>query len=347
MAGKDAQYISIAGQQPTITLVNNGTNRPPAVTRQVLVTPLTSAHTIQQQRNFPATKLLNSQPSSHTVSKVDKVLLKAVNKKGKKDPKTFTLRNVDQHALLTCDNLKGAIRRKLSDDITTGDFDVGYIQGTTVVRIRTSDDLEELWSLLRQPQKSTVLWCDGLIAHAGHKRKHSDDDEDSDTEQQQSRKSRSKKHDTNVQQVQDTVDQLKAKYGSSYTQMQFRIWAELIVEGMCSIDGPPANNSMFMRAGAGGGTNKKKNESPATRALTDAITAALSAKDVQESQQPTPRPSTSISSPAKLIENRSKLYKQLSELKNLKGCGVLDDDEYAAEKATIMDLLKQLSSKSN
>lgn len=136
-----------------VTLVNNGTSRPPAVTRQVVVTPLTSANTIQQQCSFTATKSLTSQPSAHTVSKADKVLLKAVNKKGKKDPKTFTLRNIDQHALLTCDNLKGVIRRKLIDDITTSDFDVGYVQGATVVCIRTSDDLEELWSLLRQPQK--------------------------------------------------------------------------------------------------------------------------------------------------------------------------------------------------
>ena len=143
MAGNDAQYISIAGQQPTITLVNNGTSRPPAVTRQVLVTPLGSAHTVQQQRTS-----MNSQPTSHTVSKVDKVLLKAVNKKGKKEPKTFTLRDVDRLAFLTCDNLKSVIKRKLSDDITVGDFDI--VQGTTVVRIRTSDDLEELWSLLRQ-----------------------------------------------------------------------------------------------------------------------------------------------------------------------------------------------------
>lgn len=76
-----------------------------------------------------------------------------MNKKGKKDPKTFTLRNIDQHALLTCDNLKVVIRRKLIDDITTSDFDVGYVQGATVVCICTSDNLEELWSLLRQPQK--------------------------------------------------------------------------------------------------------------------------------------------------------------------------------------------------
>ena len=105
-----------------------------------------------------------------------------------------------------------------------------------------------------------------------------------------------------MQQVQDTVDQLKAKYGSSYTQMQFRIWAELIVGGMCSIDRPPCNNSMFKRAGAGDGASKR-NESHVTQALTNVITAALSAKDNQESQQSIPQPSTSISSPAKLIQS--------------------------------------------
>jgi len=77
-------HLSITGQQLMVTLVNNGTSRPPAVTRQVVVTPLTSANTIQQQCSFTATKSLNSQPSAHTISKVDKVLLKAVNKKGKK-----------------------------------------------------------------------------------------------------------------------------------------------------------------------------------------------------------------------------------------------------------------------
>ena len=85
---------------------------------------------------------------------MDKVLLKVVNKKGKKDPKTFSLRNINQHALLTCDDLKGVIRKKLSDDITSGDF---YVQDTTVVRIHTSEDLEELWSLLRQLHKNMIL----------------------------------------------------------------------------------------------------------------------------------------------------------------------------------------------
>ena len=90
---------------------------------------------------------------------------------------------------------------------------------------------------------------------------------------------------------------------------------------------------MFKRAGAGDEASKN-----VTQTLKNVIAATLSAKDNQESQQSTSRPSTSMSSPAKLIENRSKLYKQLSELKNLKSCGVLDDEEYAAEKATLMDL---------
>ena len=75
----------------------------------------------------------------------------------------------------------------------------------------------------------------------------------------------------------------------------------------------------------------------------------LSAKDNQDLQQSASRPSTSSS--AKLIEICSKPYKPLSELKNLKGCGVLDDEEYATEKATIMDLpvpnLKVLNTNDN
>ena len=130
-----------------------------------------------------------AQPSLHfeqhlSAVKVDKVLLKAVNKKGKKDPKTFTLRNVDQSAVLSCDDLK-IIRKNLRYDITSGHFDVGYIQGSSVVRIRSNEDLAELWSLLK---KSTTLWCDGLSASA--KRKHSEDECDDDHRSRKSQKIR-------------------------------------------------------------------------------------------------------------------------------------------------------------
>ena len=65
--------------------------------------------------------------------------------------------------------------------------------------------------------------------------------------------------------------------------MQFCIWAELIVGGMCSTDWPPCNNSMFKRAGVGDGASKK-NESHVTQALMNVITAALSANRSHSSQ---------------------------------------------------------------
>ena len=63
---------------------------------------------------------------------------------------------------MTCEDLKGVIKTKLSDDITSGDFAVGYVQGTTVVRIYTSEDLEELCMVTveaaTQKHSSMVQW---------------------------------------------------------------------------------------------------------------------------------------------------------------------------------------------
>ena len=42
---------------------------------------------------------------------------------------------------------------------------------------------------------------------------------------------------------------------------------------------------------------------------------------------------SSGSSPAQVIEHRSKLYKQLNELQELHGSGILNEDEYYTEKA--------------
>ena len=42
----------------------------------------------------------------------------------------------------------------------------------------------------------------------------------------------------------------------------------------------------------------------------------------------------------KLIDNRSKCYKQLADLSNLKQSGLLSDAEYASEREAIMSTLK-------
>ena len=97
-----------------------------------------------------------------------------------------------------------------------------------------------------------------------------------------------------------------------------------------SLDEPP-NTSMFVRAG---GYLPKKRNNDVTEALTrvaDRVSGMLS-----------PASSTISKSPARLIENRSKCYRQLSELNSLRSAGVLSDSEYKSEKDCVMETLRQL-----
>ena len=51
-----------------------------------------------------------------------------------------------------------------------------------------------------------------------------------------------------------------------------------------------------------------------------------------------------VASPAKLTDNWSKCYKQLGDLGELRGSGVLTEEEYLHEKEAIMITLKEILS---
>ena len=57
---------------------------------------------------------------------IDKVLLKAVSKTGKKEAKIFTIRGIDAEKIVSRDALKTAIRGQLQKDIMRTDFEVGF-----------------------------------------------------------------------------------------------------------------------------------------------------------------------------------------------------------------------------
>ncbi len=67
---------------------------------------------------------------------LSKVLVKAVSKNIKKDPKTFTLRNVNMAIIRSPDSLKGEIKRQFNDDIVNGDFEVGYVHSNNMESLR-------------------------------------------------------------------------------------------------------------------------------------------------------------------------------------------------------------------
>ena len=99
------------------------------------------------------------------------VLLKAVFKGGNKDGKTFTIGDLDTAAISSCDDMKMLIREQLSEDIVTEDLDIGFVNGSSVIRIRNKEDLSDVWSALRKPGNKKTLWCDGLVDRRGNSRK--------------------------------------------------------------------------------------------------------------------------------------------------------------------------------
>lgn len=341
---KAACNVSVVGQNSSVT-VNSGSGR-----RQVLITPLSSVQqppsSLITHRQILATPLSlvqrpvgtpQSKGQSPVVGNLDKIILKVVCK-GKKDSRSFTLRNITAAELCSCDSLKEVIRRQLQDDITAKDFDVGYVQGSNVIRIRSREDLSEVWADLRRPNSKLVLWCDGLKERRNRKRTQNEADSDDDDISVSTAKKR-KQQPGKEEEVKEILESLKKKHDSNYTPMQFRIWAEMVAGGLHTSTDDHPNTTMFARAGGGTPYRKKSQQSPVAELLTEAATAISSAL----SPKPTSSPTSGLgTSPAKLIESRSKLYKQLSELQNLRSMGVLTEAEYCSEKESIMELLKKL-----
>jgi hypothetical protein len=114
--------------------------------------------------------------------------------------------------------------------------------------------------------------------------------------------------------------------------MQYRIWAEMHVGGyQPSLDEAPSN-SIFLRAGG----------AAVKRTTVDIVSQAINQLSPALSPCVTTPTSHSSGSPAKLIDNRSKCYKQLGELKILMQTGILTDEEYSREREAIMGTLKSL-----
>lgn len=262
---------------------------------------------------------------------INKVLVKAVSKTVKKEFKTFSLRNVNTIILKTPESLKREIKRQFAEDIINESFEIGYIHSTHVVIIRKIEDLMDFWKEVKRGQKD-ILWCDGLKVQRKRSSSCSVNDDDNDDDNVTIKKR--KKDEEREGRVSKVIEQLKERHKDKFTVFQLRIWAEMFIGDIyVNLDDPPTT-SMFIRAGGGNSTKAKKGS------LSDAITQISTTISSLASKSPPPAPP--VCNPVKSIDGRSKCYRQLNELNNLKLAGVLSEDEFYTEKRVIMDLLKKL-----
>lgn len=190
-------------------------------------------------QTFPGRVVVTPLGTSTTPSFIKKILLKAVSKGSKKEPKMFMLRNMNLSQISTSLDLMFLIKAQLKEDMIKDNFDVGYLQNTTVIILRSKYDLSELWDNVRRGQNIT-LWCDGMKlpkVTTGNRKRSSLDSLDSDDEESEVRAKNKKKtkHEEKEEKVEKIISDLKEKHtDSSYTPMQYRIWAEMMAGGVHS-----------------------------------------------------------------------------------------------------------------
>jgi len=132
------------------------------------------------------------------------------------------------------EDLKSLIKAQLTDDLVD-QFDVGYVLNNKVVSLRRKEDIRDLMGSV-QKRDNILLWCDGLRKEPEkkntRKRKAKSSAIDSSGSDDEDPPSKRKKEDRDDK-VQRRIEELKEKHGQSiYTSMQYRIWAELLSEGI-------------------------------------------------------------------------------------------------------------------
>lgn len=293
--------------------------------RTVFCTPVTVNNVVsnQQASNQPH----GGRQLDRAGTRVPKLCIRVVSKTKKKDAKTFILRDVGEENFSSIMELKKTIKKQLGGDVVDSDFEVGMVEGSSVINIRTQDDVKEFWLEAKKGGK-VMLWCDALkdSNQKSNKRATFDDSDSEDDHRCSKSKKRRVTGRDKEDKVQETIEALKEKHGeSTYTIMQLRIWSEMIQSGMHSSYTDPPKNSMFQRAGGKDTPKRKSSETMAEIAAHVASQAVASTL--------TPKAGSSAgTSPGRVIESRSKCYRQLSELNNLKASGVLSFEEYQAEK---------------
>jgi len=123
-------------------------------------------------------------------------------------------------------------------------------------------------------------------------------------------------------------------HGLTFTQMQYRIWAEMVNGSLHADLNNPPSTSLFTRAGNQSVNRKSFSVTQVITEAANVLTSSLLPKQYTSASG-----STAAST---VIEDRSKLYKQLTELHNLRSTDILTEEEYIVEKETFMGLPKKL-----
>lgn len=132
------------------------------------------------------------------------------------------------------------------------------------------------------------------------------------------------------QKVTETIETLKEMYGITYTNFQYKLWAEMYTYGSHPHLDEPPSAAMFNR------DTKRSHghgQTDVIMSVMDKLCTALTPE--ANNTQP-------YSSPVRKADLRSTYMKQLNELKMLHDTKILTDEEYMEQRDELVELMRQL-----
>ena len=248
----------------------------------------------------------------------------------------FVLRHLTSDDVSTISSLKRAMVQQVGESILSRklNFQVGYYHKCTKLWLNNQQDLQDA---LRQSGKLT-LWCVGLEAGCD-----SDPDTDGSSDEPTSKQRPTKKRrlSTMSEERASRVNEIKTKlrliHGSKFSNVQYALWAEMILGGTHESTDDPPPVPMF-GAQRPRGRSSTGNLADALTDVADKIASALSPVSARACS-----PSGQYS-PSKSVELRGKYMQQLKEMVNLRDIGALTSDEYEEQRSVVVNLMRQLSS---
>ena len=130
----------------------------------------------------------------------------------------------------------------------------------------------------------------------------------------------------------ELVAKLRERHGAKYSQLQYRLWAEMFInETHKSLEVPPY--PMFGEEKRPRTTSASGQLNEALTGLANSIAVALAPNQVQQGVS---------SSTTKTAQLRSKYMEQLANLVKLHDIGTLTTDEYEEERKVVISSMRKL-----
>ena len=170
-------------------------------------------------------------------------MIKVINPNCKREYKNFNLR-LQHLSSFTLKSLKEEVLEQLGKGVVCFDlkFDIGYMMGAQKISFSETDAMGEM--MQKVVSKGFKLWCEGIDS-----RKRSNpvvinvasDDEEDDNDIKHKKKSKMSSLEERNAKIADMADKLREKHGHHYNMVQYKFWAEtLLNKRHQSWDTPPA-----------------------------------------------------------------------------------------------------------